>query len=119
MTAWSVVACGLMAACASGPISVRTAAEARNARGERVRIEGKAQDAKLGPVIAGDGGLVVYIAEQARWPPEALGRRVVAEGTLEETRESTTLGGLGERSAGLEGPALVLRGASFHVLPEK
>jgi len=119
MTAWSMLACGLVAACASGPAWVRTPAEARQARGERVRIEGTAAEAKLGPVIA-NGGLVVYIAEQPRWPPEALGRRVVAEGTLDETREAMTVAGVdGDRSAGLEIPALILRGATYRVVPEK
>src|SRR5262249_26160798 len=107
MTAWSMVACGLVAAAAcGGPTWVRSPGCAPPARSERLRTEGTAQYAKRGPVIAG-GGLVVYIAEQPRWPPEALGHRVVAEGTLEETREATTIGGLdGDRSAGLETPAL-------------
>lgn len=120
MTAWSMVACGLVAAAAcGGPTWVRTPTEARHARGERVRIEGTAQDAKLGPVIAG-GGLVVYVAEQPRWPTEALGRHVIAEGTLEETREALTLGGIdGDRSAGLEMPAFILRGATYRVEPAK
>jgi hypothetical protein len=122
MTAWTMVACGLVAtaACASGPAAVHTMAEARHARGERVRIEGKAQEAKLGPVIVGGGGLVVYLAEHPHWPPEALGHDIVAEGTLEETREALTLGGVdGDRSAGLETPALILRGATYQVIPEK
>ena len=87
MTAWSVVACGLVAACATGPVWVRNPADAKTARGERVRLEGTAADAKLGPIITGAGGLVVYLAEQPRWPSEMLGKRVVAEGTLEVTRE--------------------------------
>ncbi len=120
MTAWSMFACGMVAAAAAcgGPTWVRTPSEARRAHGERVRIEGTAVDAKLGPVIA-NGGLVVYVAETPRWPAEALGRHVVAEGTLEETRESVTLRGIdGERSAGLETPALILRGASYRVVSE-
>ncbi len=108
----------LAAACAAGPVVVRGPGDVKGALGQRVRVEGTARDAKLGAAVIGADGLVVFCLDVARWPAEVEGRRVVAEGTLEETSEpQAAVGPGGERSAGIEGSAYVLRRTTWQALP--
>lgn len=91
-----------------GPVTVTTQAGAAAAIGKPVRVEGVAENAKLGAAVQ-SGDLVVYCLDRDRWPAEQDGHPIAVEGTLEQTHEfeAPTEGGV--HAAGTGGPVFVLR----------
>lgn len=84
---------------------------AQGALGQRVRVAGKAVDAKLSAAVKSDAGLLVYCIEKHDWPAEQQGKAVVVAGMLERTDAFQAQAGPdGAISQGTDGPVLVLRG---------
>lgn len=48
-------------------------------------IVGTAQRAKLGPLLQGDNGMIVYCMNIGEWPDDVLGKKVRVTGTLTTT----------------------------------
>lgn len=92
---------------ATGPRAVSNVADAADAVGQRVRVEGTARNAKLSAVVA-VGDLIVYCLDLPEWPDERANQPVVVQGMLEHTDEHTPDPG-GPISAGTGGPIYAIR----------
>ncbi len=92
---------------AARPRLVRTLAEVRAALGQRVRVQGTAAREKLGDSV--DVGGLVLICLDHRFPDDRIGRTVLVEGVLDETRDFQAVRGPhGEVSQGTESEAALL-----------
>jgi hypothetical protein len=90
-------------------VSVKTIEEAQKAVGQRVRVEGTAQNAKISAVVMCEG-TPIYCLDRPSWSDDLTGKPVVVEGTLEKTSElQAQTAPSGEVSQGTDGPILVLR----------
>ncbi len=98
------------------PVLVATAAQATAALGQRVRLLGTADDAKLSAVVQSEA-LVVYcmgrgadgLLTESRWPADVVGQAVAVTGTLEQSEQFTaTVAPDGAISQGTEGPILAV-----------
>ncbi len=98
------------------PVLVATAAQASAAIGQRVRLLGTAQDAKLSAVVNSDE-LLVYcmmraddgLLVEARWPDGAIDQPVAVTGILEQSEQfSAAVDADGAISQGAEGPILAV-----------
>lgn len=94
----------------SDAVTVTSGADARGALGKRVRVTGKAENAKLSAIVMA-GDLVVYCLDIQGWPDELRGFEVTAEGVLEQTDQfRAQVSPDGAISQGTAGGDLVLRG---------
>ena len=98
------------------PVLVSTASQAAAALGQRVRLLGTAQDAKLSAVVQSEA-LLVYcmirdgdgLLVESRWPQGTVGQEVAVTGILEQSEQFTAqVGPDGAISQGTEGPILAL-----------
>lgn len=86
--------------------------------GQRVRVVGIAQDAKLAAHLTTDAGLGVYCIDLQRWPEHLRGQRVEATGTLRRTdRFAATVDEDGAISQGTAGGDLILEECSYQEAP--
>ena len=92
---------------------IETHQEAMSVLGQKVRIIGVAQNAKLSAVVTTDR-LTVYCIERAAWGKEFLGRKVEVSGLLEETDQfNARRGEDGVISQGTKRSVLVLRSMTY------
>lgn len=93
----------------AAPLASQEAALA--AVGQKVRVAGKAADAKLSAAVQTPGGLLVYCIEKHDWPAEQHGKAVVVAGTLEHSDAfQAQTGPDGAISQGTDAKVFVLRG---------
>jgi hypothetical protein len=93
----------------NGAITVKSVEAAQKALGQRVRVEGTAQNAKISAVVMVEG-TPIYCLDRESWPDDLTGKPVTIEGTLEQTSElQAKTSPSGEVSQGTAGPILVLR----------
>ncbi|MFO0750984.1 MAG: hypothetical protein U1F43_35720 [Myxococcota bacterium] len=112
--------------CASGPVAkdtsgnpeVKSAKEADEKLGVRVRVIGEAKNAKISAAVEGDDW-VVYLVEMRQWPDSIEGKQVEATGILGKREDLVATkdpgGGI---SQGTEKPVHVLREASYIILDD-
>lgn len=112
-----VVACSACACLLHGAKQIETRADAQKVNGERVRIVGVAERAKLAPMVIADSGFSVYCLDLDDWPPEVYGKRVQVEGVLEQTDQfKVYVDENGAISQGTAGGDWVMRKTTFRLV---
>lgn len=114
----SALAAALALSCAT-PHAGGMSPDLQTLLGQRATLVGTARNARAGAVVLLADGRTLYVAGLEEWPGALDGRPVEVSGTVAHRRvfPEPQVGPAGERSAGMEGEAWVLDGATWRPAP--
>ncbi len=104
----------------AAPVAAKKEDVVKSEKAKLTTIVGIAHRAKLGPLLEGDNGMMVYCMNIGEWPDDVLGKKVRVTGTLSTTdqyKARVTKGGA--VSQGTRGGDTVMNDAKWERVNDK